>query len=647
MVERRMARQRRRWKGEQMTLVDEVKSRLTIVDVVSDYLTLDNPGSRTPKALCPFHEERTPSFSLSVDHNSWRCWGACGVGGDMFEFVMRADDIEFKEALEKLARKAGVEIQDRREDGERGRRAQSSALHQVNEIAEEFFYRQLTGASGQPALAYLEARGIDAQVAKRRGMGYAPRGVNSLLPYLKSIGADSQAVVNAGLIVKGQDGGWFDMFGDRITVSIRDPRGNIIGFGARAMGDAQPKYLNTHETDIFNKSQTLYGMHWASDAIRASGRAIVVEGYMDVIAAQEHGFKNVVACMGTSITPQQLQSLAAFLPDDADNPSSIVLCLDADQAGQEAALRGLRLAISEFGRNGNRSSPIDLRIAAPVTSENGVAKDPDDAIRTDSAQWVASIDRSDDIMQFVIRTAVGRHNTATDVGKDAALNEIEPYFEQMPPRANSERRIIDSLGQQLDIDVDRLTNMLMRKRVFRESSNSPSTDAENRRARNGRQRQAQPVVVPSTVQAPWEITLLACLVQHDYAIDHAAVVEPDHFLDHSRRDVFRTLRSASSLDECLELISGQPETMNLVDQLMNTPISPSEIVIEDEAAVIQIAKVCAIRTRREYLKRNKKKEVQLARENGNMFREEDMVGAVETNRQIRELAATQRVAPTR
>ena len=634
-----------------MTLVDDVKARLTIVDVVSDYLALENSSSRTPKALCPFHDERTPSFSLSIDHDSWRCWGACGVGGGMFDFVMRADGIEFKEALEKLARKAGIEPNFRDESDSGQRRTKSSALHQANEVAEEYFYRQLEGSQGSEALAYLESRGIDASVARRRGIGFAPGGVNSLFAYLRSIGAESQAVVRAGLVVKSADGAWRGMFANRITISIRDPRGNIIGFGARAMGDAQPKYLNTHETAIFNKSETLYGLSWASDAIRTSGRAIIVEGYMDVIAAQERGFKNVAACMGTSVTTKQLQTVATVLPDDPDNPPSIVLCLDADEAGQQAALRGLRMAISEFGRQSarrrsTRKSAIDIRIANPVVSDRGVAKDPDDAIRTDSAQWIASIDQADDIMQFVIRASLNNHNTESDSGLDAALNEIEPYFDRIPPHTIREQRILDTLSERLGIDADHLTNVLTRKRTEREnviaSSRTPTTARRNRTRIARRSKPAAPV---SAVPAPWELTLLACMVQHPYAIDHANVVGPHHFVNRTRTRVFESLRTTGSVDECLAVVEGENDAVDLLDRLQHARISPDETGFEDEAAIIQIAKDCAIRTRKEYLKRNKQREVQLAKENGNLFRDEDMISAVETNRQIRELAIPLNAAP--
>ena len=623
-----------------MTLVDEVKARLTIVDVVSDYVALENTSSRTPKALCPFHDERTPSFSVSIEHDSWRCWGACGEGGDMFAFVMRADGVEFREALEKLARKAGIDLDSSQRRNDDKGRTKNSAIHEVNTIAEQFFARQLEGSQGAEALAYLESRGIDAQVARRRGIGFAPSGVNSLLSYLKSIGADSQTVVQAGLIVKGNDGGWRDMFMNRITIAIRDQRGNIVGFGARAMGDIQPKYLNTVETAVFNKSALLYGLHWAMDSIRATGRAIVVEGYMDVLAAQERGFKNVVACMGTAVTSQQLQTLSAVLPDDPDNPPSVVLCLDADEAGQAATLRGLQTAISEFGRN----SAIDIRIASPVVSEHGESKDPDEAIRNNSAEWVASIDQADEVMAFVIRSSIRNHDTNTDVGIDAALDEIEPYFESVPPRTIQDQRLLADLGSRLGVDIDHLTHLLTRKRTARGVFSSGESQAQRPRSGQHNRRRFSNVntALPMpTVQAPWEINLLACMVQYDYSIDHTRSVEPYEFSDPTRTRVFDSLKVGGSIEACIARIEGDDAARELVDRLQQIELSPTDESFEDQSAIIQIAQESAKRTHKEYLTRLKKREVQQAKENGNMIRDEDMINAVKINREIRELVNPQ------
>ena len=630
-----------------MTLVDEVKARLTIVDVVSDYVALENPGSRTPKALCPFHDERTPSFSLSLDHDSWRCWGACGEGGDMFSFVMRADGVEFREALEKLARKAGVEADFSKEGRDNRRQSKSSILHEVNGIAEQFFTRQLEGAQGAEALAYLESRGIDMATARRRNIGFAPGGVNSLMAYLKSVGASSQAVVDAGLIVKRDEGTWHDMFTNRITISIRDQRGNIVGFGARAMGDTQPKYLNTRDTSIFNKSELLYGLHWATDAMRASGRAIVVEGYMDVIAAQERGFKNVVACMGTAVTSQQLQALSTVLPNDSDSPPSVVLCLDADEAGQAATLRGLRTALSEFRRNtANQTDPrrssVNIRVASPVVSEQGEPKDPDEAIRNNGAEWVASIDQADEVMEFVIRASIRNHDTTTDVGVDAALDEVEPYFDSIPPRTIQDQRILADLASRLGVDIDHLTSLLTRKRTARGGFNSGESQAQRPRGQNRRRFSNVSTALPvSTIQVPCEIQLLACMVQYDYAIDHTLAVEPYHFSDATRTRVFDGLKVGRSVEGCIARIDGDSEAMALVDRLQRIELSPFDESFEDQAAIIQIAEESAKRTHKEYLTRQKKREVQLAKENGNMLRDEDMIPAVKINREIRELVNPQ------
>jgi DNA primase catalytic core len=561
----------------------------------------------------------------------------------MFEFVMRREGIEFKEALEKLALKAGIEYSPRADDSGRGHRSRSSALHDVNALAADYFLRQLEGAHGEEAMEYLVSRGIDRAAARRRSIGFAPGGVNSLMAYLRSIGADSQAVVQAGLVVKGSGGDtWRDMFTNRITIAIRDPRGNVVGFGARAMGDAQPKYLNTHETSIFSKSQLLYGLHWASEAIRASGKAIVVEGYMDVVAAQERGFKNVVACMGTSVTAKQLQVLATVLPDTPENPPSIVLCLDADEAGQQAAMRGLRTALSEFGRR----SAIEIRIASPVVSERGVAKDPDEAIRNSPADWMTSIENADEIIDFVVRASLNRHNTANDTGIDAALDEIEPYFSNLPPNTIKEQRRVASLSERLEVDAEHLTQVLLAKRAARQAVNrdaiAPAPKRRHRPRRSGIVKSATPSVV---VPARWELDLLACMVQYDFAIDHITIVEPHHFTDPVRTRVFENLRSAGSFDECVAMIDGDADAVALLDLLMTSPLSPSDDNFEDEAAIIQIAETCAKRTRREFLTRNKKREVQLAKENGNMFRDEDMISAVRTNREIREMANPRQAVP--
>ena len=367
---------------------------------------------------------------------------------------------------------------------------------------------------------------------------------------------------------------------------------------------------------------------------------------MDVIAAQERGFKNVVACMGTTVTSQQLQTISTVLPDDPDNPPSIVLCLDADQAGQQATLRGLQIALSEFGRgsarNNTRSSPIDIRVAGPVVSEHGEPKDPDDAIRNNGAEWIASIDQADEIIDFVIRSSLSRHNTATENGLDAALNEVEPYFESIPANTIYERGKLSWLGEQVGIDFDGMIHMLKLKRSARETIQNASNPDRNTRRTPTRKASR---TTPSFLPARWEYELLACMLRYDYAIDHAATAEPDHFIDPVRMRVFKALTSAANVDECLARIQGDDEALALVNQLKEFSLSPTAETIEDQATIIQIAERCATRTHEEYLIRNKKREVQLAKENGNMFSDEEEVTiSVQTNLKINKLKNPQQAA---
>ncbi len=627
-----------------MALVDEVKAKLSIVDVVSDYVTLQNSSSRSPKALCPFHEERTPSFTLYPEQGTWRCYGACAEGGDIFNFVMRADGIEFTDALDKLCEMAGIE---RRNDFDNtANESPAAALHNVNSIAEEFFHRQLLGTQGAEALEYLESRGIDAQTAHRRGMGYAPGGVNSLFEYLRSLDANSKAVVDAGLIVAGEDGTWHDMFTNRITVAIRDARNNIIGFGARAMGDAQPKYLNTHATAIFDKSTTLYGINWASDAIRATGQAIIVEGYMDVIAAQEHGFKNVVACMGTAVTPQQLRTLA-YRVSDSDHRRSVVLCLDNDAAGQQATIGALRNAMAEFGsdtdsNSGKSQQDIEIRVAAPVTTDDGAPKDPDEAIRHNPAEWRESIASAVEVMDFIIESHAARHDLDTDTGIDALLTELEAYFTSVPPHTIADMRRIRNLATRLNVDYSNLIDAFTLKRSTRiasRRSRRPTSSAPRRTSRrpdsSGIAAQTSAMV---SLQAPWERTLLACIVQHEFAIDHAHFVDPSHFTSPALGELLEHIRASQAIFNAFSPANeAQSDLFNELGRHPLTPDADGDIVAEDD--IIKMTKACANRTRREFLIRQKKEEAIEASKHGNLISEDEVKSAVENNEQIRQLSS--------
>lgn len=638
-----------------MDLVNEVKSRLSIVDVVSDYVALD-PSSL--KALCPFHEERTPSFSVSRERDSWRCWGACADGGDIISFVMRAESIEFREALNKLCDMAGVELPSRQDDdgegGENSKRVPVAKLYEVNQIAEEFFARQLMGAKGGEALAYLQSRGIDADTARRRGIGYAPQGLtNSLMEHLRSMRADSRAVRDSGLIRKNKTGSsWHDAFSNRITISIRDAHHRIIGFGARAMEDDEPKYLNTEATAIFDKSQALYGVNWAAEAIRTTGKAIIVEGYMDVIAAHEHGFKNVVATMGTAVTTQQLKTLASLMANNQQS-KTVVMCLDSDSAGQNATIRSLQTSVAGFrhdsGLQSNETlgSSVDIRVARPVISDDsGATKDPDEAIRHSPAKWQSSIDSAVEALDFLIDAHIKQHDTTTDEGIDGVLTEVVSYFNTVPPSTFVDIRRLKSLATQLKVDYDAMIEVLKGKH-HQKRAQSPNWHRERngRRATNGVKKNLLRSVsrMPNDLRyGCWERDLMACIAQYDFAIDHAQSIMPHYFRNALYGKLLDLFREHGSADPVRMSIVGENDSEMLLtfEELTRTQVIPHQQDEDHQSLIIKVVTHCAVRTRQEHLKRSKVAEAKYAQENGNRIPDPDVQRAVKTNYEIKQVTFT-------
>ena len=326
-----------------MAVVDEIKGRLDILDVVSGYAQLQRSG-RSYKAICPFHTERTPSFFVFPERQSWRCFGACAVGGDVFSFLMRIENMDFSEALKRLAQQAGVNLADKG-----GRRAAGDVLYSINEAAREFFSWTLANSEGgSKAAAYLRKRGLTQETIDKFQLGLSPAEGDSLRDYLTSKGYELERLGLAGVLTRGQEGNYRDMFRRRLMFPIRDAEGRLGGFGARVLGNSQPKYINSHSSPIFDKGGILYGLHLAKGTIPDSG-IVIVEGYMDVIVAHQHGFFNVVASMGTSLTQQQV-SLVRELVGRPGASDSVILALDPDAAGQEATLRSLESSWNMFER---------------------------------------------------------------------------------------------------------------------------------------------------------------------------------------------------------------------------------------------------------------------------------------------------------
>ena len=357
---------------------EEIKQRLDIVDVISETVNLQRAG-RNFKALCPFHPEKTPSFFVFPDRQSWHCFGACSTGGDIFAFVMRHHDVDFSGALRILAERAGIAL---RQKATSAGKKQKERLWLANEAAVTFFQHALLSTqAGEPALNYLAMRGIDRETAQDFQLGYGPDSWDALREHLKGRGFSEAELLQAGLVVEGESG-LYDRFRDRVIVPIRDEQGRVAGFGSRSLpaakqgspesgaetagGDDSPKYINTPQTPIFDKGAILYGLDRAKEHIRRLDLAVIVEGYMDVIAAHQHENGNVVASMGTALTERQVSLLRGLT-------ENFVLAFDPDEAGRAAGERGTQVAY-ELGAN--------IRVLQLPTGQ-----DPDEIIRSSPDTW--------------------------------------------------------------------------------------------------------------------------------------------------------------------------------------------------------------------------------------------------------------------
>jgi len=309
--------------------LQEIRDRVNIVEVVSAYVALKRAG-RNHVGLCPFHPEKTPSFTVSEERGLFHCFG-CGTGGSVFTFLMRLEGLDFRQAVEALARRAGIELPAPTADPP-GARSRQQWLR-LNEWAAERFQRWLWNEWGARARQYLEQRGIAEETARTFRLGYAPASGDPLSRALESRPEAAAAAVRLGIVGRRESGGLYDRFRDRIVFPIADSRGAVLGFGARALGDAQPKYLNSPESPLFRKGEILYGVQHAREAARAAeSEVVVVEGYMDALALYQHGIRNAVATLGTALTASHLGLLKRLAP-------RIVVFFDGDPAGRAAALR--------------------------------------------------------------------------------------------------------------------------------------------------------------------------------------------------------------------------------------------------------------------------------------------------------------------
>jgi DNA primase len=410
---------------------EQIKAQIDIVEYINQFVQLKKAG-RHYVGFCPFHQNtRTPSFTVFPDSQSFHCFG-CKASGTVFDFLMRREGLEFRDALETLARQAGIELEPRTEATVQQDQLRTRLLD-INQATAIFFRHLLIKSPrGEKARAYVAQRGIDDATSEAFQLGYAPEDWSLLISFLTDKrGFDVAEIEQAGLAIHREQGGYFDRFRDRLMFPIRNPKGEIIAFGGRAFGDAQPKYMNSPQTVLYDKSSVLYGLDLARETIRAQEAVVIVEGYVDVMMAHQYGFTNVVAPLGTALTADHV----ALLKKSA---KIVYLALDADAAGVRATLKGVETLRENLAANDVlRPTPEGyIRWERELQTEIRVidlpdGQDPDQVIQANPQQWEALVRAARPVMDFYLQALTTDLDLRAGKGKVAAINRLAPLLSQI------------------------------------------------------------------------------------------------------------------------------------------------------------------------------------------------------------------------
>jgi DNA primase len=463
-----------------MSVIEEIKARVDLIDVLQAYNVTLRKAGRFYKALCPFHNEKTPSFVVWPESGTWRCFGSCGDGGDVYKFVMKQENCDFGEALKLLAERAGIELAPRTPD-QNNRDAFMDRLRALLKETAGFFHEQLvTSPNAAHARAYVDKRGLNAATQARFLIGYAPRGWQHVIEYLESLGYSESDILAAGVTTRNDQGRVYERFRNRLMIPIRDMRGAVIGFGARALDpDDNPKYLNSPQSPLFDKGRTLFAFDSARRLIRESETAVIVEGYMDALQAHQAGFSNVVAQMGTALTPPQIDQLSRYA-------RRLVLALDPDPAGAIATLRELNLARRQLGSYKPEFDPhsgtirqtsdlreFDLRV---LTLPDG--QDPDDLIRDTPDLWQELVANAQPLLEYVIAMRTAHITAQTPIAdREQIARELLP---DLLENELHRQHTVQQLALRLRINERDLMAFAQRQR--REATNPVPASEDQQRA---------------------------------------------------------------------------------------------------------------------------------------------------------------------
>ncbi len=543
-----------------MGVIDEVKQRIDIVEVIGEYVPLTKAG-RTFRALCPFHSEKHPSFYVYPERQSWHCFGACNTGGDVFSFIMKKQGVDFGEALRLLAGRAGISVPSRLEP-EAGK-DERERLYQANAAAAQYFHNLLLNSpDGEKARGYLTKRGLLPKTVSDFQLGFSQNSWEALKQYLVEKGYTESELVAAGLLIEGEAGGTHDRFRNKLMFPIFDIRGRVTGFGARVLDDSLPKYLNSPQTPVFDKSSTLYGINLAAAAIRHENRAVIVEGYMDVITAHQNSFGNVVASMGTSITEKQVSALKKLT-------KNMVLALDADAAGEEATLRAV-----------GYENTLNAEVRAIILPQG---KDPDDVIKESTQSWNSLMEQAIPIIDYTFNMVTSGLDLTTAKDKSLTADKLLPIIVEIK-------------------DVVRQAHYLQKlARLVKVSERSLEAALGRTRASQGRgkARKPSPEAVPYRLQpllsSPVEEECLAWLLQYPELKTHCQGLSPEYFESSENREIFlawQKINDLISLKEKLDVAVHEH-----LDSLLNKSLPPTNQTKRED-----VIAACIDRLREEYLR---------------------------------------------
>jgi DNA primase len=563
-----------------MSVIDEVKQRTDIVDVIGQYVSLKKAG-RNLSGLCPFHSERHPSFFVYPEQQSWHCFG-CNTGGDGLSFVMKKENMDFGQALRFLAEKAGVTIPSKfeREEG----KEEKEKLYQVNEVAAQYFHNLLLNSpDGEKARSYVARRGFSAKTLADFQLGFSLNSWDSLKQYLSERGYTENELLTAGLVLEAENGRTRDRFRNKLIFPIQDIKGRVIGFGARVLDDSLPKYINSPQTPTFDKSSSLYGINLAAAGVRQQDRAVVVEGYIDVITAHQNGFNNVVASMGTSVTEKQVNVLKKL-------SKTMIFALDADIAGTEAMLLAEKTSTEALNEDSipiyyqdperpsqplneaqfRRSQKYSRIVAYAGISDVEVkvlilpqGKDPDDVIKDDAEIWRQLSAEALPIMDYTFNMITAKLDLTTARDKSLAVQRLGLIIKEIKDSVRK-AHYIQNLARLAKVS----------ERIIEAELSRMRSRPETRRA----QVPPQEVVAQTTrslVSNPLEESCLALLLQHPELKGSQSDLSPEYFENSENREIFVTWQQNNNLNSLKERLD--TSIHEHLDSLVHRSLPPNQI----------------------------------------------------------------------